>query len=80
METNPFFQIVAATFAELGVGDAVVSRTLLLKDRHFVGYCFRCGDFHAIWKPDDTEVRFFGAGGQLLRAVSLPNQEKRNAA
>jgi hypothetical protein len=80
MPTDPLFELIAATFADLGAGDAPIIRTLLLRDRYFVGHCYRCGDFHAVWKPDSTAIEFFGPEWQLVRAISLPNQEKRDAA
>jgi len=80
MQSDPLFEPVAATFAELGAGDAPIIRTLLLKDRYFVGHRFRCGDFHAIWKPDATVIEFYGADGKLLRVVNLADYEKRDAA
>jgi hypothetical protein len=81
METDALRKTVAAAFAVLGAEtNAPFIRTLLLKDRFFVGHCFRCGGFRAIWKPNSDAVEFFDADGQLLRTVSLPKEEKRAAA
>ena len=41
MQNDPLFELIAATFAELGAGDTPIIRTVLLKDRYFVGHCFR---------------------------------------
>jgi hypothetical protein len=81
MQTDPLVLAVEATFAELGTGnDTPISRTVLLRDGYFVGHCFRCGDFRAIWKADSTVIEFFGADGELLRTVNPVMQEKRDAA
>jgi hypothetical protein len=80
MQSDSLFKLVAATFAELGTGDAPISRAFWRVEGYFVGHCFHCGDLRAILKLDGVEVEFFGADGQLLRAVRLPNQEKRSAA
>lgn len=80
MQSDPLDELIAATFAELGAGDAPIIRTLLLKDRYFVGHCYRCGDLRAVLKHDSTAVEFFDGGGRLVRAVSLPSREKRDAA
>lgn len=80
MRKDPLFQIVAATFAELGAGDAPISHTVLLRENYFVGHCFRCGDFRALRKPDSTVIEFFGADGQLLRTISLEATRTSKAA
>jgi hypothetical protein len=80
MQDDPLFELIVATFADLGAGDTPIIRTVLLKGGFFVGYCFHCGDLRAILRPDSAEIEFVGTDGQLLRAVGLPNQEKRNAA
>jgi hypothetical protein len=77
MDADPRFQTIQATFAELGAGhDAPVIRTLLLRDRYFVGYCFRCGDLRAILKHGSAEIEFVGADGQALRTVTSPDTPK----
>ena len=80
MRTDPIFQTVAATFFDLGTGDAPISRSALLRENFFFGHCFRCGDFHAIRKPDSTVIEFFGADGELRRTLSVEEVKTRAAA
>ena len=80
MPTDPIFQAVATTFFDLGTGDAPVSRSALLRENFFFGHCFRCGDFHAIRKPESTVIEFFGADGELRRTLSLEDTQARKAA
>lgn len=80
MRKDPIVQAVAAIFAELGTGDAPISRTVLLREGYFAGHCFRCGDFHALRKPDSTLIEFFGVDGELRRTISLKETQARKAA
>jgi hypothetical protein len=80
MQSEFLFKLVAATFAELGTGDAPIRRAYWHLEGYFVGYCFDCGDLRAIMKLDGEVIEFLGAGGQLLRVVSLLGGEKRDAA
>jgi hypothetical protein len=80
MQSDSLFKLVAATFAELGTGDAPVSRAFWRVEGYFVGYCFHCGDLLAVLKRGSDLIEFLGTDGLLLRVVSLPNSEKRDAA
>ena len=77
-------RLLAKTFAELGATDpaSVIttppyavynrsSRTRLPQNHCLVGPCFRCSEFHAVWKPGCMVIEFFGTDGKLLRAVTL---------
>lgn len=81
MRPDPILQLVMATFAELGAPDPqCTSRTVLIQDRYFLGYRFRCGDFQAVWFSDSGEIKFSDASGRTLRAISLKEQLKKLAA
>jgi hypothetical protein len=80
MQSDSLFKLVAATFAELGTRDAPIRRAFWRLEGYFVGYCFDCGGLRAVSKLDGEVIEFFGADGRLLRAVSLPNRGKRDAA
>jgi hypothetical protein len=80
MESDPFFEALVGAFAELGAGHEAVSRTLLLDQRHFVGHCYRCGAYRAIWKPGSPTIDFFDAQGRAVRTVSLDRRQMPKAA
>ena len=40
MQNDPLFELIAATFADLGAGDEPIIRTVLVKGGFFVGHCF----------------------------------------
>ena len=69
------------TFAELGATDpALMTRTILLKDRFLVGQRFRCEGFQAIWMAGGNTVEFYDEAGELLRTVNLEEAAKKIAA
>jgi len=80
MATDPLFQAIRATFTELGAaGDAPIVHTLQLKDRFFVGHCYRCGEQYAIWKPGSVEIEFFAANARPLRTVRFEEAQTKAA-
>ena len=80
MQNDSLFKLVAATFVELGTGNAPIRRAFWHVEGYFVGYCFHCGDLRAILRLDGAEVEFLSSDGRLLRAVGLASREKRDAA
>jgi hypothetical protein len=72
-------QILSETFAQLGAAGPMV-RTLLLRDRHFVGQRFRCGGFHAVLLVGGGEIAFYDEGGTLLKTIRLAETDKKAAA
>jgi hypothetical protein len=74
-------QLLAKTFAELGATDPTsIIRTLLLKDRYFVGHKFRCGGFLAVLLTGKNEIEFYDEGGTLMKTISVENQSQQKAA
>ena len=81
MQPDSLLQMAAATFAELGAADPEsIRRTLLLRDRQFVGHRFQCGDLHAIWVLGSSEIEFHDRDGKLLRTVGFEVQQMKEAA
>lgn len=81
MQPDEFFQALCETFAELGAPrPKEVRRTLLLRDRSFVGHCYRCGDFYSLWSPGSRTADFYSQSGVLLRTVAVPPPVTRSAA
>lgn len=72
-------QLLARTFAELGATSPVI-RTVLLKDRYFVGYRFRCEGFQAVLLAGGSVVEFYDEGGTLMKTVALEETEEKKAA
>ena len=80
-QSGPVEQLVVQTFAELGATDpSAVIRTILLRDRHFVGYRFRGDGVQAVWLASGEVVAFFDGRGKLLKAVRAESPEKQEAA
>jgi hypothetical protein len=72
-------QILSKTFADFGATGPMV-RTLLLKDRYFVGHKFRCGGIQAVVPVGSDEIAFYDQGGTLLMTVSIAAQDEQKAA
>jgi hypothetical protein len=72
-------QLMARTFAELGATGPVV-RTILLRDRYFVGHKFRCEGVQAVLPAGGDQVAFYDEGGVLLKTVSVETGEQKRAA
>jgi hypothetical protein len=59
-------------FAELGATDpASMIRTVLLKDRFFVGWKFRYDGGHVILRAASDAIEFYDEDGTLLKTVTL---------
>ncbi len=59
-------QLLEQTFAELGATGPMV-RTILLRDRQFVGQKFRCEGFQAVLLAGEKEIEFHDQAGVLLK-------------
>ena len=77
--TPDLIQILSKTFAELGA-TGPMSRTLMLRDRQFVGQRFRCEDFQAVLLAGGGVVEFYDQAGVLLKTVSLEETDKKAVA
>ena len=78
-EATPDFLV--QTFAELGATDpASTTRTVLLKDRYFVGQRFRCEGFQAVWLAGGSVVEFYDETGELLKTVEFQSTVEKKAA
>jgi hypothetical protein len=72
-------QLLARTFAELGATGSVI-RTILLRDRYFVGHKFRCDGIQAVWLAGGSVVEFYDEGGALVKTVSIETSDEKRAA
>ena len=72
-------QLLAQTFSELGATGSV-ARTLLLRDRQFIGQRFRCGGFQAVSLVGKEEIEFYDQTCVLLKTVRLEGTDKKSAA
>ncbi len=72
-------QILSKTFAESGATGPIV-RTILLRDRQFVGQRFRCEGFQAVLLAGKGEIEFYDEAGELLKTVRSEETEKKAAA
>lgn len=81
MDVGATPDFLAQTFAELGATDPTSTiRTVLLKDRYFVGHRFRCEGFQAVWLAGGSVVEFYDEKGTLLKTVSVEAPEEKKAA
>ena len=71
-------QLLVNTFAELGMAGPMI-RTLLLRDREFVGQRFRCEGLQAVVLAGAKEIKLCEEKGALLKSVSLEDTEKKEA-
>jgi len=82
MQLEEILQHVGVTFRKLGADEgSEITRTVLLKDRYFVGYRFGCGGLRAVWFADSGVLKFHDAEGKLVRKIQLDGEESfRKAA
>jgi hypothetical protein len=78
MQADQIYQLVKTAFSELGVTEPI-RRSVLLRDRHFVGQRFRCGDFHAVWLAGSDRIEVTDAEGRPLKTISLEEPLKKAA-
>jgi len=73
------YQLLRRTLADLGATGPLV-RTVLIRDRHLVGYRFRCGALQAVRLFGGNEIEFYDEAGTLLKTVSVEASEENRAA
>ena len=73
-------QLLVNTFAELGVAEASLTPTILIKDRYFVGHRYRCGGLQAVMLVGAKEIEFCDEKGALLKSVRIESPEEEKAA
>ena len=72
---------VKTTLTQLGLGDAPpLGNRLLFRDRCFVGICFGFEGVSAIWLPAISQLKFVDDSGQLLKVLSLLDDEQDSSA
>lgn len=72
-------QLLIEIFSELGATGSIV-RTILLRDRYFAGYRFRCDGLQAIQLAGEDVVKFYDQEQTLLKTVNVNPAEGKKAA
>ena len=73
-------ELVAAILTELGLPTPRnVIRTMLMKDRYFVGQKLRYDGGYAILKAGANTLELYGEQGMLLRTVALDAEKVTTA-
>lgn len=72
-------QLLIEIFSELGATGSIV-RTILLRDRYFAGYRFRCAGLQAIQLAGEDVVKFYDQEQTLLKTVNVNPAEGKKAA
>jgi hypothetical protein len=69
---------VVAVLHSMGLCDDSGSliRTILLRDRHFVGHKYRFDGGYATWIAAKNTIEVFGDDGKLLKTVALGRSEE----
>ena len=74
-------QAVIDAAAELGVSEAVISRTVILtRDGHYAGYRFLFDGIQAVWLMDENVIRFHAGDGALLKTVTVGQEPSTRKA
>ena len=73
-------QILVRIFVELGASEGPLARTILLKDRYFIGYRYYCCGMQTVLLADTREIKFYDKTGGLLKKLSLEETEMKIAA
>lgn len=62
---------IRAELTALGVIDlSEFNETILIRNGLYCGRKFRCQGHHVVWFVEENQIKFFGPGGDLLRASS----------
>jgi hypothetical protein len=79
---NSIPDVVAATLKEMGLcaDPASLIRTILLRDRYFVGHKYRFDGGYAAWIVATNVIEVYGDDGKLLKTVTMGTAEKGTAA
>jgi hypothetical protein len=82
---DPIHHLVVRIMGELGesiTDHSQISKSVLVREGHYCGRAFKCGEIRAVWFADANELKFYRDGGPLLRAVRLDgaNADRRAAA
>jgi hypothetical protein len=68
--TETVRQLVADTFAELGLNDAdEVRETILIRGGAYCGRRFETSEAHAVWFVEENQLKFYCSDGSLARVV-----------
>ena len=76
--TGLLHDLLEKTFRELGASGPMI-RTLLLRDREYVGQRFRRGGVQAVSLVGEDEIAFYDEGGVLVKTVRLEETDKKAA-
>lgn len=74
VQFDPIHHIVVRIMGELGeavTDETQITKSVLVREGHYCGRAFRCGDIRAVWFADANELKFYRERGPLLRAVRL---------
>ncbi len=75
-QSLPIHDIIADTLSGLGMADLSLGTTVaLIHDGYYVGRRFHYGGVQVVWLTTEGTIRFYGEGGQLLKAVDLGQKE-----
>jgi hypothetical protein len=64
----------------LASGPASLMRTILLRDRYFVGHKYRFDGGYAVWLAETNMIEVYDDGGKLLKTVALGRSQGGEAA
>jgi hypothetical protein len=71
---DPVHHLVVRIMGELGeavTDESQIIKSVLVREGHYCGRAFKCGDIRAVWFADANELKFYRDRGPLLRAVRL---------
>ena len=69
-------QLVHDTILETGTGETALVETLLIRNGHYCGRRFQCGDQVAVWFIEENEIKFYGENGALSQVMHPMISEK----
>ena len=62
-------QLVHDTILETGTGETALVETILIRNSHYCGRRFQCGDQVAVWFIEENEIKFYGENGALVQVL-----------
>lgn len=85
VQFDPIHHLVVQIMGELGeciTDESQITKSVLVRDGHYCGRAFVCGEIRAVWFAEANELKFYRNGGPLLQAVRLDgaNRTQRVAA
>ena len=74
-QTPSIYDLVADALKEMGIATAALARTLLLRNRHFVGHKYRFEGGYAVWLAEKNVMEVYDESGKVFTTVVVQREK-----